>query len=402
MLTIFHTADWHIGQNFYGYDRKEEHLYFFNWLKTQVKDKSADVLIVAGDVFDSPNPSAESQKVYYRFLHEITFENPQLQIIIIAGNHDSAARLDAPNPLLEEMNINVKVIKRKEDGEIDFDQLFVPLKQGNETLAWCIAVPYLRQGDYPPAESYSKGIALMYESLYMKLEEIRDKKPVIVTGHLQTQDSIVSDKDRSEKAIIGGLECISSNIFIRDYIAYTALGHLHKHQYVAEYNIQYAGSPLPMSFAEIDYKHGVNMVKLNSEGLESIERLNFEPLTKLLSIPAEPMSVSDVLLEIAKLPDGEINNTSPYLDLKILITEPEPSIRNKLNEAVKGKSVKLATTTPYKIDSDDDESTTLTYEDLKTIDPTQIAKDVFKREYSTNMPDNMIKLLQDVIREVED
>lgn len=94
-MKILHTADWHLGQTFYEYDRREEHLHFLEWLKQQIRQHEIDVLLIAGDVFDSPNPSAESQRMYYRFLREVTSENPSLQIIIIAGNHDSAARLEA-------------------------------------------------------------------------------------------------------------------------------------------------------------------------------------------------------------------------------------------------------------------------------------------------------------------
>ncbi|MDR2652327.1 MAG: exonuclease subunit SbcD, partial [Prevotellaceae bacterium] len=208
MLTFFHTADWHIGQNFFGYDRKDEHLFFFDWLKKQTKELCPDVLLIAGDIFDSPNPSAESQKIYYKFLHEITFENPNLQIIIIAGNHDSAARLEAPNPLLEEMNIRVKgVIKRTQDGEIDYRDLLIPIAKNGEIVAWCVAVPYLRQGDYPVAENYAQGIELMYKALYAELEKVRTStQAVIITGHLQAKDALLSDKDRSERTIIGGLE----------------------------------------------------------------------------------------------------------------------------------------------------------------------------------------------------
>ena len=94
-MKILHTADWHLGQTFYEYDRREEHLHFLEWLKQQIRQHEIDVLLIAGDVFDSPNPSAESQRMYYRFLREVTSENPSVQIIIIAGNHDSAARLEA-------------------------------------------------------------------------------------------------------------------------------------------------------------------------------------------------------------------------------------------------------------------------------------------------------------------
>ena len=122
-MKILHTADWHLGQTFYEYDRREEHLHFLEWLKQQIRQHEIDVLLIAGDVFDSPNPSAESQRMYYRFLREVTSENPSVQIIIIAGNHDSAARLEAPNPLLENMNVTVRgVVRRNAEGDIDLQQ----------------------------------------------------------------------------------------------------------------------------------------------------------------------------------------------------------------------------------------------------------------------------------------
>jgi Exodeoxyribonuclease I subunit D (EC 3.1.11.1) len=102
MIKLLHTADWHIGQTFFDYNRKAEHLQFLEWLRGQLREQCVDVLLIAGDVFDTPNPSAESQKMFYKFLREITSDNVALQVVVIAGNHDSAARLEAPNPLLEE------------------------------------------------------------------------------------------------------------------------------------------------------------------------------------------------------------------------------------------------------------------------------------------------------------
>ena len=132
-MKILHTADWHLGQTFYEYDRREEHLHFLEWLKQQIRQHEIDVLLIAGDVFDSPNPSAESQRMYYRFLREVTSENPSLQIIIIAGNHDSAARLEAPNPLLEDMNVTVRgVVRRNAEGDIGRDLSYSQLDQMQE------------------------------------------------------------------------------------------------------------------------------------------------------------------------------------------------------------------------------------------------------------------------------
>lgn len=174
-MKILHTADWHLGQTFYEYDRREEHLHFFEWLKQQIKQHEIDVLLIAGDVFDSPNPSAESQRMYYRFLREVTAGNPSLQIIIIAGNHDSAARLEAPNPLLENLNITVRgIVRRNAESNIDLQHLIVPIytvssdspvrsdassrplstvslniPPHREIAAYCLAVPLSASGRLP-------------------------------------------------------------------------------------------------------------------------------------------------------------------------------------------------------------------------------------------------------------
>lgn len=402
MLNILHTADWHIGQYFFGYDRKEEHTYFFDWLKKTITEQQVNVLLVAGDVFDSPNPSAESQKIYYRFLREITTYNPNLQIVIIAGNHDSSGRLEAPNPLLEEMNIHIRgIVRKNEDGEIDCQQLFLPLSKDGEVQAWCIAVPYLRQGDYPNAESYAKGVSGLYDKLYSELQQIKEADlPVVVMGHLQATGSEISENDRSERTIIGGLECISPEVFDKKDIVYTALGHLHKPQRVSKReNVRYAGSPLPMSFAEKNYKQGANLIEIENSQLKGIERLDFEPLAGLISLPKQPKPLAEVLEDIKLLPDGEITKVSPYLELKVLLTEPEPSMRNQIEEALQGKAVRLATAVPFKVKSDR-ESKMITYEELKTINPIEMADDVFASRYGSEMPDKMKSLLQTVIHEI--
>lgn len=402
-MKFLHTADWHIGQYFFGYDRKEEHIYFFDWLRIAIKEHRVNVLLVAGDVFDSPNPSAESQKIYYRFLREVTTENPNLQIIIIAGNHDSAARLEAPNSLLEEMNIHVKgIIHKTQEGEIDYKSMFIPLSRNDMTEAWCIPIPYLRQGDYPNAESYSKGVSSMYDSLHNEIQKIKsNEQPIIFMGHLQATGSEISENDRSERTIIGGLECISPEVFNKDDIVYTALGHLHKAQRVStKENVRYAGSPLPMSFSEKHYKQGVNLIEITEGKLSKVERIDFEPLVKLLSIPQEPKPLAEVLSEIAKLDDGEITNTSPYLEIKVLLTEPEPSMRNQIEDGLRNKSVRLAVATPYRVRKER-ESKEITYEELKAITPMAMAQDVFQNRYGKEMPERMKTLLHSVMQEAK-
>ena len=155
MIKLIHTADWHLGQVFFGNDRSSEHGHFLDWLASLLHDRQTDALLISGDVFDVANPSAASQRMFYHFLRRISAENPGLQVVIIAGNHDSAARLEAPLPLLEEINVTIKgVLKRTSEGEIDFDDLIIKLDNSEgKAEALCMAVPFLRQGDYPSVET---------------------------------------------------------------------------------------------------------------------------------------------------------------------------------------------------------------------------------------------------------
>ena len=120
MLTVFHTADWHLGQSFFGFDRDYEHQQFLEWLLKTLDQHRPDALIISGDVFDTVNPSALAQRRYYDFLATVSTSLPAMQIVITAGNHDSAARLESPSSLLESLNIRVVgTVSRNENDEID-------------------------------------------------------------------------------------------------------------------------------------------------------------------------------------------------------------------------------------------------------------------------------------------
>ena len=182
MIRILHTADWHLGQTFFGYDRTGEHEVFLNWLAEEIRQKEIDALIIAGDVFDVSNPSAASQSMYYQFIYRVTAESPYLQIVIVAGNHDSAARLEAPLPLLQAMRTEVRgVVRKLEGGEIDYDHLTVELKnRKGEVELLCMAVPFLRQGDYPAVQTegnpYAEGVRELYAQLLQRLWKRRTEK----------------------------------------------------------------------------------------------------------------------------------------------------------------------------------------------------------------------------------
>ena len=394
-MKIIHTADWHLGQTFYGYERKKEHVLFLDWLCAILKERAVDVLLIAGDLFDTPNPSAEAQRMYYHFLKRATDENPELQIIVTAGNHDSAARIEAPAPLLESINVYVSGVVHYNGEEIDYDRMIVPLKCGG----CCLAVPYLRQNDQPNGENFGEGVKTIYSQLYSRAVE-RSLSPVIAMGHLQASGAELSVGDKSENIIIGGLESIGTQ-FASEGFAYTALGHLHKAQRVGgRENIRYSGSPLPMSFAERKNRQSVCEVVIEN-GVTTHTLIPFDTPAKLLSIPSSPQPLDVVLGEIATLPDGEVCDTSPYLEIRVSVTAVDPLLRQTIEEALVGKAVRLARVETVS-DKESGESTcAMTYDDFKKIEPIELMKEIYRSECNEDITENLESLLNDVIKEVQ-
>lgn len=391
-MRIIHTADWHLGQTFYGFERTAEHRVFLDWLLTLLKERKSDLLLIAGDIFDTPNPSAEAQRMLYDFLTRATKENPQLQVIITAGNHDSAARLEAPVPLFRSFNIHVSGIVHYKGGEIDYEHMIIPISGGG----CCLAVPYLRHNDHPTADSYSEGVAKLYNELY---ERARLRySPVIAMGHLQASGALVSTGDSSEHAIIGGMEGVDS-AFANDGIAYTALGHLHKAQRVnGKENVRYSGAPLPMSFAERNNRQGVVEVVVKN-GAACIEKVEFDAPVKLLSIPEKPKPIDEILPMLAELPQGDIDNSSPFLEVKVLVTAIDPTMRTQIEEVLTGKAVRLARVEAVSAQHRC-EKRVVTYEDFKNTSPCDLMKDIYMRRCGEEMPESLAGLLNSVIEEV--
>ena len=403
MIRILHTADWHLGQTFFGYDRTEEHEVFLNWLAEEIRQKEIDALIIAGDVFDVSNPSAASQSMYYQFIYRVTAENPYLQIVIVAGNHDSAARLEAPLPLLQAMRTEVRgVVRKLEGGEIDYDHLTVELKnRKGEVELLCMAVPFLRQGDYPAVQTegnpYAEGVRELYAQLLQRLWKRRtENQAILAIGHLQATGSEIAEKDYSERTVIGGLECVSPEAF-SEQIAYTALGHIHKAQRVSgRENVRYAGSPIPMSFAEKHYHHGVVMVTFDGGCAVDIERLECPKLIPLLSVPnGEPVSPEAILEALKELPETEA--VAPYLEVKVLLEEPEPMLRQEIEEALADKNYRLARiVSTYRTETGNTAKENENWKrGLQEMSPLQIAQSAFEKIYQVEMPVELTGLFEE-------
>jgi len=408
-MRILHTADWHIGQLFHEYDRTYEHQQFLNWLIDTLRDEQVDVLLISGDVFDLSNPSAASIKMFYSFLRNAVKNNPDLQIIITAGNHDSAARLESPKPLLESSNIHIiGLIEKNEDGDIKYEKLLIPLKNRSGTIkAWCLAIPFLRLGDYPviagTENAYAEGVTALYAAAHSYACSKRNAdQPVICMGHLHAQQSEISDMDKQERMIMGGIECISAAGFHPD-IKYVALGHIHKAQRIGGKEfIRYCGSPIPMSFSEQHYKHQVILFDLVDENIEAIRTLEIPLSVPLVRIPSVPGTLPEVLKALQLLPATTHDaQPAPYLEVRVLIDGPEPALRHIIESAIEGKQVRLATIKrSYKGESESAGNTQLIAPDkLEELKPQEVFTKLYEARYNTTVPVDMLKLFNQAAQE---
>ena len=186
-MKILATSDWHLGNLFHGNDRLPEHKHFLKWLLGQIAEQKPDALLIAGDIFDNGNPSAAAQTVYYEFLADATQLCPNMQVIITAGNHDSASRLEAPRPLLTRYHVeirgNVRKIWQQSNWLYSFDDLIIPVtnEQGEEVII--LAVPFLRS-DVVQNASYSQGVNDFLRELTAEARQKYPGRKCIMMAHM--------------------------------------------------------------------------------------------------------------------------------------------------------------------------------------------------------------------------
>ncbi|MGL5318019.1 MAG: exonuclease SbcCD subunit D, partial [Bacteroidales bacterium] len=375
------------------------------WLAETIVSHNIDALVIAGDLYDSPNPSALSQHLFFDFIRRIKKENPGLQVVATSGNHDSGARLEAPDPLLGAFDVHVRGTIRRTVDEIDYDSLLIPLYNAtNRTkpAGYCLAVPYLRQGDYPPCTEenvtnrYAWGINRFYQILFEKAEALRTPDQFLLAmGHLQTIGAELSAEDTSERTIIGGMEALSASMF--DGAGYVALGHIHKPQRVSGREfVRYSGSPLPMSFAEINYKHGVQLIEFEGSTLVRNERILFEAPVKLMSVPSIPKMKDELLstLEVLQLAETDPQR-APYLEVKVMIDRPEPNLRFEVEKVLAEKNVRLAKITIVTPDSLSTTEKRQISVDAAPLSPSELANQVWTSRFGTTMPSELEELFHE-------
>lgn len=340
-MKILHTSDWHLGRTLYSKkERQEEHTAFLAWLLGTIRKHAVDLLLIAGDVFDTASPSSAAQKMYYDFLINVRKAGCE-NVIVVGGNHDSPSFLNAPKDILAALNVSV-IGNATENPE---DEMIVIKDRQENPIAIVCAVPFLRERDitrFTEGENYSdrskrinENIRKHYEAIAQLAENKRRELgvaiPIIVTGHLPVTGGKRNDDDGVRETYIGNIEAVGNDIF-PDTFDYVALGHYHIPSVIKDH-IRYCGSPIPMGFGEAGQKKLVYLIELNEQ--RSIETIEIPVFQQLESIVGDKNFIARRLSELKK------SDSSVWVEVIYTGDEIFPDLSSWVNEQIADSNIEV-------------------------------------------------------------
>ena len=389
-MRIIHTADWHIGQTLRGYSREFEHQEVFKALGGLLIERKVDAMIVAGDVFESQNPSGEAMRLLYDTLVSFKRLRPQLTIILVAGNHDAASRLEAPRGLLRSLGIHVVGPIRRRDGEIDIDHHLVPLaNEMGEPRAMVLAVSHPTPACLPHFARLDEAVSPIVRAVRSLYSELVDAAhlhleglPLILTGHLHVAGGLESEGSE-RRILVGGQHAVPADVFPSD-ACYVALGHLHKNQSIGRQTTRYSGSLIPLSAAEQHYAHGISLVTVDGK-TASVEHIPIARPVPFLRLPQRgEIKLSEVgdHLEALGLSGDLPSHQKPFVHIALSRDGLTPGFREEIDRVAAQFPVRLVDIRIAPLPAANIEPGTVTPElRLAERDPEELFRLAFERQF---------------------
>jgi exonuclease SbcD len=322
-MRILHTSDWHLGKNLEGFSRLDEQEKFLENFIEIVDQNNIDLVIIAGDIYDTGNPPARAEKLFYRTLKRLSNEGKRA-ILVIAGNHDNPDRLAAASPLAYEHGV-ILLGTPKSCAEVGSYKGFKILDAGegyveieiNGEKAVIITLPYPSEKrlneiftesleEEERMKSYSERIGQIFSRLQ---EKYREDTINIAVSHLFVLGGEESDSERPIQ--LGGSLAVDER-HLPEKAQYIALGHLHKPQRISSrVNAYYSGSPLQYSKSEVNYAKCCYIVDVKVGESPSVEQVYFKNYK-----PIEIFKCSSIEEAIEKCRENKGRDIWAYLEIK--------------------------------------------------------------------------------------
>ena len=313
-MRILHTSDWHIGKRLSGRDRLDEQRAALDEIAAICDAEKVDLVLVAGDVFDTFLPSAEAEDAFYSAAKKIA--GTDRCMLIISGNHDDNIRLTAATALSEELGIYVygnaghipKLCGGRRMYPVEAGANHIVFRTGEEEVFFNV-LPYPNETRLKEDKnSDEKFLDKMVRWMNAGQAENKKNLPSVFLSHLFIAGGSVSEGER--EIDLGGARAVPLSAL--PPCDYTALGHLHKRQSFKN-NVVYSGSILQYAFDEAGTKKSVVLFDIGKEGVKEMRRVELHAGKQLVRLQAN--GVSDAAELVRKYPDC-------YIELTIFLKEP--------------------------------------------------------------------------------
>lgn len=396
MFKLIHTSDWHLGQNFYGYDRSEEQRDFLRQLADIVAQEQPDALLVSGDIYHTAAPSSAAVSMYVEGMLDIHDACPGMAIVVIAGNHDSASRLESDSLLWRLAGVRVLGgIARDSQGLADLQRHIIPVTDKGIVAA----VPYAHRNSFPKVsdediESGERQRAY-FEAL---LEHVNtgnpDALPVVLMAHLAVNNSDFTGHDRNMT-----MECVEIDALGQGY-DYAALGHIHRPQQVSE-RARYCGTPVPVSFDE-QCEHSVSIVTLEAHGaLPQVATTAIKNIKPLHTIPAKDPVDLETALALVEEQRNDVKNA--YIRLNVTVEHYLPNgAQERAAKAVNAQQGRFCEIKKTALNTATGPSRQMTVEEFNRKQPIEVANQYYLEKIGRAMTDDekaMFNYVQQLVEE---
>lgn len=257
-MRILHTADWHLGRTLEGRSRLEEQAQFIDELVEIVNDEKVDAILMAGDAFDTVNPPAAAEQLFYEGLSRLS-DKGKRPIVVIAGNHDNPDRLSAASPLAGNHNIHLIGYPTRETVQVNIDstkESMIVAALAYPSEARLAQVLSQSDDEIELRNKYDERIRNLFSHL---CKQFRPDTVNMAMSHIYVAGGNTTDSERPIE--VGGAYTVVATS-LPEEAQYVALGHLHRPQNIKRANTlaRYSGSPLAYSFSEIGYAKSVTIL----------------------------------------------------------------------------------------------------------------------------------------------
>lgn len=383
-MNILHTSDWHLGHTLYNYDRTEEQMVMLLQMVNIVKEQKPDVFLLCGDVYHTPQPSAAVQTMFTNALVEIHEANPDMMIIITAGNHDSGTKHDifrTPWKALKVYTVGSIDVNQKQDLIVE-----IPGK------GYVIAVPYVNERNMP------KGF--FQHLLDIVNEKNTSNLPVVMTAHTTVRGCDFAGHENASEYTVGGIDSYNLDEMGTGY-DYLALGHIHHEQFIhsGKHNVRYSGSPIPISFDE-NYKHSVSIVEISGHGEKpKVIEVEINPHRPLVTLPTEGVTTWEDAKELLKKYPNDIE---AYIRLNVEVDDFLPVEANA--EALlicEEKRCRFCVINSRRLKKNRREAKVMSVEEFKTETPIGIAER-YAEDMGVEFDSDMKELFNETLAALKD